>query len=61
MRKEYDFSQGTRGKHASKLIRIVGEKLSRDPTKKATETQQDDGRDLKRLEVSNDKSVKRKL
>lgn len=61
MRKEYDFSQGTRGKHASKRIRIVGGKLSHDPTKTATETQQDDARDLKRLKVSSDKSVKRKL
>src|SRR5437667_10661532 len=30
MRKEYDFSQGTRGKHSSKRIRIVGEASSRD-------------------------------
>src|SRR5438132_2725888 len=30
MRKEYDFSQGTRGKHSSKRIRIVGEVSSRD-------------------------------
>ena len=26
MRKEYDFSQGTKGKHAGKRLRIVGDK-----------------------------------
>ncbi len=26
MRREYDFSQGTRGKHAGKRLRIVGDK-----------------------------------
>ena len=61
MRKEYDFRQGTRGKHASKRIRIVGENLSHDPPKTAAETQQDDARDLNRPKVSNDSSVKRKL
>ena len=61
MRKEYDFSKGTRGKHASKRILIVGEKLSHDPPKPVTETQQDDPRDLNRPKVSNDSSVKRKL
>jgi hypothetical protein len=28
MRREYDFSQGTRGKHAGKRLRIVGDKSS---------------------------------
>jgi hypothetical protein len=61
MRKEYDFSQGTRGKHTSKRIRIVGKKPSHDPPKTAAETQEDEARDLKRPKVSNDSSVKRKL
>jgi hypothetical protein len=29
MRSEYDFSQGTRGKHAGKRLRIVGDKSLR--------------------------------
>jgi len=61
MRREYDFSQGIRGKHADKRIRIVGEKLSHDPPKTVAETQQDNARDEKRPEVSNHTSVKRKL
>ncbi len=61
MRREYDFSKGTRGKHASKRIRIVGEELSHDLPKTVAETQEDDARDLNRPKVSNDSSVKRKL
>ena len=61
MRKEYDFSKGTRGKHAGKLIRIVGEKRSHDRPKVVAETQHVNARDLKRPEVSSDTSVKRKL
>ena len=61
MRKEYDFSQGIRGKHAGKRIRIVGEKVSHDPPKTVAETQQDDARDVNRPEVSNHISEKRKL
>ena len=61
MQKEYDFSKGTRGKHASKRIRIVGEKLSHDLPKTVAETQEDDECDLNRPKVSNDSSVKRKL
>ena len=61
MRKEYDFSQGTRGKQAGKRIRIVGEKLSHDPPKMGAGAQQVKGRDLKEPEVSNGTTVKRKL
>ena len=60
MRKEYDFSKGLRGKHVGKRIRIVGEKLSHDATKRAAGTQQVNACDFKRPEVSNDTSVKRK-
>ncbi len=48
MRKEYDFSQGTRGKHAKQKLRIVG-----DPTKgreTAAKIQQIIERDLKSRE-----------
>ncbi|HMG74214.1 MAG TPA: hypothetical protein VK582_11995 [Pyrinomonadaceae bacterium] len=61
MRKEYDFSKGTRGKHVGKRIRIVGEKRSHDPPKMAAAKEQVNARDLKEPEVSNDTSVKRKL
>jgi len=61
MRKEYDFSQGTKGRHAGKRIRIVGEKLSHDPPKTVAGAQQVKGRDLKEPEVSNGTTVKRKL
>ena len=61
MRREYDFSQGTRGKHAGKRMRIVGEKRCHDRPKISTGAQQVNERDLKRPELSNDTSVKRKL
>jgi hypothetical protein len=35
MRREYDFSQGTRGKHAGKRIQIVGDKKSRNKSETA--------------------------
>jgi hypothetical protein len=51
MRKEYDFSKGTRGKHVGKRIRIVGEKRSQDAPKMGAGTQVN-ARDLKEPEVS---------
>jgi hypothetical protein len=60
MRKEYDFSKGTRGQHVGKRIRIVGEKRLNDAPKMPASTQVN-ARDLKEPEVSNDMSVKRKL
>lgn len=60
MRKEYDFSKGLRGKHVGKRIRIVGEKISRDSPKMATEKQQGSVGDLKGPEDSTGTSVKRK-
>ena len=59
MRREYDFSQGTRGKHVGKHIRIV-EKHSHDRSNVAAGTEQVSARDLKRPEAANDVSVKRK-
>ncbi len=61
MRKEYDFGNGTRGKHAGKRMRIVGEKLGHDRPKIATRTQQVNASDLKKPRLSADPSVKRKL
>jgi hypothetical protein len=49
MRKEYDFSQGTRGKHAGKRIRLVGDKNSNGPDT-AARIQQIIERDLKSRE-----------
>ncbi len=46
MRREYDFSRGTRGKHAGKRIRIVGDSGSRNPDT-AARIQQIIERDLK--------------
>jgi hypothetical protein len=45
MRREYDFSQGTRGKHTGKRIRIVGDPLKGNET--AGKIQQIIERDLK--------------
>jgi hypothetical protein len=60
MRKEYDFSGGKRGKHVGKRIRIVGDECSQDRPKTSSATQQVSARNLKRPEVSDDTSVKRK-
>ena len=49
MRKEYDFSQGTRGKHAGKRIRVVGDRRS-DGSDTAARIQQIIERDLKSRE-----------
>jgi hypothetical protein len=49
MRKEYDFSQGIRGKHAGKRVRIVGDKRSNGPDT-AVRIQQIIERDLKTRE-----------
>jgi hypothetical protein len=48
MRREYDFSQGTRGQHAGKRLRIVGDARSRKVPEIATKIQQIIERDLKR-------------
>lgn len=50
MRKEYDFSQGTRGKHAAKRVRVVGDIHSRNGPDTATRIQQTIERDLKSRE-----------
>jgi hypothetical protein len=50
MRKEYDFSQGTRGKHAGKRLRIVGNKRSSIGLDTAARIQQIIERDLKSRE-----------
>jgi hypothetical protein len=47
MRKEYDFSEGTRGKHAGKRLRIVGDKRLRNGPDTAVRIQQVIERDLK--------------
>jgi hypothetical protein len=47
MRKEYDFSQGTRGKHLGKQVRIVGDKHPRNGPNTATRIQRVIERDLK--------------
>ena len=47
MRREYDFSQGTRGKHAGKRLRIVGDKRRPDRPDTAARIQRVIERDLK--------------
>ena len=50
MRREYDFSQGKRGKHAGKQLRIVGDTCSRNAPNTAARIQQIIERDLKSRE-----------
>ena len=50
MRKEYDFSQGVRGKHSGKRIRVVGDIHSRNGPGTAARIQQTIERDLKSRE-----------
>lgn len=50
MRREYDFSQGTRGKHVGKRVRIVGDKQSGNGPNTAVRIQQIIERDLKSRE-----------
>jgi hypothetical protein len=50
MRKEYEFSQGTRGKHVGKRIRIVGDAHLRNGPDTAAKIQQIIERDLKSRE-----------
>lgn len=50
MRKEYDFGQGTRGKHAAKSVRIVGDRKSRNGLETAVIIQRTIERDLKSRE-----------
>ena len=50
MRKEYDFSQGTRGKHAGKRVRVVGDTRMRNGPATAAKIQQTIERDLKSRE-----------
>ena len=50
MRREYDFSKGTRGKHAGKRIRIVGDAGARNGPDTAVRIQQIIERDLKSRE-----------
>jgi hypothetical protein len=50
MRKEYDFSQGVRGKHVGKRIRIVGDTHLRNAPDTASRIQQTIERDLKSRE-----------
>jgi hypothetical protein len=47
MRREYDFSKGTRGKHAGKRLRIVGDRSLRSGPDTAVRIQQVMERDLK--------------
>ena len=47
MRREYDFSQGTRSKHAGKRLRIVGDKRQRNGPDTAARIQRVIERDLK--------------
>ena len=47
MRREYDFSQGKRGKHAGKRVRIAGDKHSVNGPDTAQKIQQIIERDLK--------------
>lgn len=47
MRREYDFSKGTRGKHAGKRLRIVGDKSRPNGLDTAARIQQVIERDLK--------------
>jgi hypothetical protein len=50
MRREYDFSQGKRGKHAGKRIRIVGDTGSHNGPETAVRIQRVIERDLKSRE-----------
>lgn len=50
MGREYDFSQGKRGKHAGKPLRIVGDTSSRNEPETAARIQQITERDLKSRE-----------
>jgi hypothetical protein len=50
MRRECDFSQGTRGKHAGKRIRVIGDKHSHNASVTAARIQQIIERDLKSRE-----------
>jgi hypothetical protein len=50
MRREYDFSKGTRGKHAGKRLRIVGDTRTEKGQKAAARIQQIIERDLKSRE-----------
>jgi len=50
MRKEYDFTQGTRGKHAGKRVRIVGGTDANKGMNTAARIQQIIERDLKSRE-----------
>lgn len=47
MRREYDFSKGTRGKHVGKRVRIVGDRSSRRRPDTASRILQTIERDLK--------------
>ena len=47
MRREYDFSQGVRGKHAGKRLRIAGDKRTRNGRDTAARIQRAIERDLK--------------
>ncbi len=53
MRREYDFSHGTRGKHAGKRLRIVGDTRSDKGLNAAARIQQIIERDLKSREDFN--------
>jgi hypothetical protein len=53
MRREYDFSQGTKGKHTRKRLRIVGDMQSSNGPKTAARIQQMIERDLKSRENFN--------
>lgn len=50
MRREYDFSQGTRGKHSGKRIRVIGDKRTGDASDTAARIQQIIELDLKSRE-----------
>ena len=50
MRREYDFSQGKRGKHASKRLRIIGDTGSGNGPETAARIQRIIERDLKSRE-----------
>ena len=50
MRKEYDFSKGTRGKHTGKQIRVVGASRERKGSDTAARIQRTIERDLKSRE-----------
>jgi hypothetical protein len=47
MRREYDFDQGTRGKHVGKRVRILGDKQSGNGPNTAARIQRIIERDLK--------------